>query len=400
MKSLSSVAGSRCSRGFAALIVAAGLVWPAFAAPKKVLVVSVTTGFRHGSIETAERVIEQIGKESGVFTVDFARVPPPKAPKKPTAPKDSGDAVKFKAEQEKFEAAMKTYADEEAKFKQEEKEYSARQKAVLAERMSLESLKGYDAVIFANTTGELPLPDRQGFLDWIKSGRGFVGMHSATDTLGQFMPYVECINGNFDGHPWGGGTLCTFVNHETSHPTVSMYPPSFQWKDEIYQYKLFKPDSVRVLLSLDMSKTRPQMPYHVPVAWVREYGSGRIFYTNLGHNDATWLDGQYQAHILAGIRYALKLQDAPAAPNPDTQLAHHRHSIVSYAAGETKKDAAPLLAKAGNANWINSVAAAADAYRKSPNPDPKKATPEEVNAAKQKKADALGALAAALEMQL
>jgi type 1 glutamine amidotransferase len=397
MKSSSLAAWSLGSKWFAAVVFAAGLIWPALAAPKKVLVVSVTTGFRHGSIETAEGVIEQIGKESGVFTVDFARVPPPKAPKKPTEPKDSGDAEKFKAEQEKFVAASKKYVRELTKFQQEEKEYAARQKAVLNEKMSLASLNGYDAVIFANTTGDLPLPDKEGFLDWIKSGRGFVGMHSATDTLGGFMPYVECINGNFDGHPWGGGALCTFVNHETSHPTVSMYLQSFQWKDEIYQYKHFNPESVRVLLSLDMSKTKPPMPYHVPVCWVREYGRGRLFYTNLGHNDATWLDAQYRAHILTGIRYALRLQEAPAAPNPDVQLAQHRHSIVSYAAGETKKDAAPLLAKASNAEWINSVAAAADAYRNSPTPDPKKATPEELDAAKMKKADALAALAAALD---
>ena len=64
---------------------------------------------------------------------------------------------------------------------------------------------------------------------------------------------------------------------------------------------------------------------------------------------------------------------------------------------ETQKDPAPLLAKAGNAEWISVVAAAADAYRKPPDPDPKKATPEEVDAAKKKKADALAVLAAALE---
>lgn len=396
MNLFSSTARCRLSKWIATIVFAAGLAWPGLAAPKKVLVVSITTGFRHGSIETAERVLEQIGNESGVFTVDFARVPPPKAPKKPTEPKDTGDAEKFKADQEKFQAAMKAYEAAEKKFKEEEKEYSERQKAVLNEKMSLASLNGYDMVIFANTTGDLPLPDKQGFLDWIKAGHGFAGMHSATDTLGGFMPYVDCINGNFDGHPWGGGTLCTFVNHETSHPTVSMYPPSFQWKDEIYQYKHFNPESVRVLLSLDMSKTKPPMPYHVPVAWVREYGRGRVFYTNLGHNDATWLDSKYQAHILTGIRYALKLQEAPAAPNPDVQLAQHRHSIVSYAAIETKQDPAPLLAKAGNAEWIKSVAAAADAYRKSPNPDPKNASPGELEAARIKKAAALAALAAAL----
>src|SRR5262245_8584317 len=124
MKSFFSVASLRGLKWFAALMLTAGLVLPALAAPKKVLVVSVTIGFRHGSIETAERVLEKIGKESEVFTVDFARVSPPKAPKKPTAPKDTGDAVKLKAEQEKFEAAMKAFTDEEAKFKEEEKSYA------------------------------------------------------------------------------------------------------------------------------------------------------------------------------------------------------------------------------------------------------------------------------------
>src|SRR5437879_7270915 len=66
--------------------------------PRKVLVVTTTTGFRHSSIETAERILEKLGRESGAFTVDYARVTPPKRPNKPTPPKDTGDAEKLKAE--------------------------------------------------------------------------------------------------------------------------------------------------------------------------------------------------------------------------------------------------------------------------------------------------------------
>ena len=57
MNSFSSATLFRLSKCFATLAFVAGLAWPALAAPKKVLVVSVTTGFRHGSIETAERVL-------------------------------------------------------------------------------------------------------------------------------------------------------------------------------------------------------------------------------------------------------------------------------------------------------------------------------------------------------
>src|SRR5262249_1168547 len=106
---------------------------PALAQAKKVLVVTVTKGFRHSSIPTAEKVIGELAAKSGAFTVDYVRT------------------------------------DDE-----------------MAQKMTLDSLKNYDAVIFANTTGMLPLPDKQGFIDWIKSGKGFVGTHSASDTFHEF----------------------------------------------------------------------------------------------------------------------------------------------------------------------------------------------------------------------
>jgi len=39
------------------------------AAPKKLLVVETTTGFRHSSISTLEKIITQLGAASGEFTV-------------------------------------------------------------------------------------------------------------------------------------------------------------------------------------------------------------------------------------------------------------------------------------------------------------------------------------------
>src|ERR1039458_4510704 len=149
-----------------------GFAAPAQAAPKKVLVVTttVTKGFRHSSIPTAERIIGDLAKESGAFTVDYARV-------SPDDPKFKGDDGK--RDDAKVDAAIK---------------------AVLAEKMSAAALKKYDAVIFANTTGGLPLPDNQAFLDWIKSGKGFVGMHSATDTFPGFPGYTEMIGGHFKTH--------------------------------------------------------------------------------------------------------------------------------------------------------------------------------------------------------
>src|SRR5947207_9494177 len=105
------------------------------AAPKKVLVVSVTKGFRHSSIPTAERIIAELGQTSGAFTVDYARV-------EPNDPRFRGPDGK--PDKTKVEVAIKE---------------------VLSAKMNPEALRQYDAVIFANTTGDLPIPDKPTFLD-------------------------------------------------------------------------------------------------------------------------------------------------------------------------------------------------------------------------------------------
>ena len=46
------------------------------AEPKKLLVVTTTTGFRHSSIPNLEKVITQLGMDSGAFTVDLVQQPP------------------------------------------------------------------------------------------------------------------------------------------------------------------------------------------------------------------------------------------------------------------------------------------------------------------------------------
>jgi hypothetical protein len=160
-----------------------------------------------------------------------------------------------------------------------------------------------------------------------------VGIHSATDTGANFKPYYSLINGSFAGHPWGSGTEVTFTNHEITHPVVAMWPAEFGFKEEIYQYKNYDMTSVRVLLSLNMEKTALKQPRLVPVSWVRDYEKGRLFYTNLGHNESTWKNPVYQQHILAGIKWAAKLIDGPSKPNPELQLELEKKSkAAGYAA--------------------------------------------------------------------
>ena len=328
--------------GAAAILLAAGSAWAADPAkPARLLVVTVTTGFRHASIATAEPVLEELGRTSGLFHVDFLRMPPgrPAAPKAPKRGKDTTDEA-WQQEQAAFKAAQE-------QFKKDDAPWQAALCEQFAKAFAPESLALFDGVIFASTTGELPIPDLDGFLAWIKSGKAFIGFHAATDTLKSSDAYCEMVGGYFAGHPWNAGGEHGFVVHDTGHPVVKMFPERFRWKDEIYQYDpRYKPENLRVLVSLDMAASTPKEPWHVPVAWVRDYGKGRVFATNFGHNDATWNEPMFKDHMRQGIAWALGRIDAQATPNPDAQAAEYVRSVVAAAAAATGKNADDLRAKA------------------------------------------------------
>jgi uncharacterized protein len=296
---------------------ALGLAAPAQAAPKKVLVVTVTKGFRHSSIPTAENVLAELAKESSAFTVEYARV-------EPTDSQFKG--ADGKPDKAKVDAAIK---------------------AVLAEKMSPGALKKYDAVIFANTTGDLPLPDNQAFLDWIKSGKGFVGMHAATDTFPGFPGYTEMIGAHFKTH--AAQLEVQPINQDPECPACAHLARGWKVYDEIYQMKDFDATKVHGLLTLDRKPdVKDPSPGEYPIAWCKLYGGnpvavpgngaalllqkcwprqpGRVFYTSLGHREDVWdpkwpdrknpkeVAEAYQKHILAGIKWALGLEQMNAKP--------------------------------------------------------------------------------------
>jgi len=283
------------------LIVISSLIcaFTAEAAPKRVLVVSTTMGFRHSSIPTAEKILAELGEKSGAFTVDYARV-------EPNDPQFRGPDGKM--DKAKVEAAIKE---------------------VLSAKMSPEALKQYDGVIFANTTGDLPIPDPQAFLDWIKSGKGFMGMHSAADTFDKtgnsagYPPYVEMLGAEFKTH--GAQVEVDAINQDPKCPACRHLPSSWKVFDEIYQMKSFDRSKVHGLLTLD-KHPNDKTPGDYPIAWCKEYGKGRVFYTSFGHREDMWdpawkdrknspeVSRQYQEHILGGIKWALGLEAGDAKP--------------------------------------------------------------------------------------
>ncbi|MGA2245376.1 MAG: ThuA domain-containing protein [Verrucomicrobiota bacterium] len=293
----------KLSKKISVLLALALLATVAQAEPKKLLVVTTTTGFRHSSIPTAEKILEQLGKDSGEFTVDFVHQPPGK-------PED----LKSGATDEQ-QAAFKTAQDQ----------WNASLQAAL-QKLSPESLKDYDGVLFASTTGDLPLPDPQGFLDWIKAGHAFIGIHAASDTFHHWPGYIDMLGGEFKHH--GRQVSVDCLNQDPQHPATAPLPTTWTIsQEEIYQFQNYDPAKVHDLLILD-KHPEDGSPGHFAVSWCKMYGEGRVFYTSLGHREDVWdtdpdikdrknspeISKKYQAHVLGGIEWALGLKGEATKP--------------------------------------------------------------------------------------
>jgi type 1 glutamine amidotransferase len=283
------------------------------AEPKKLLVVTVTTGFRHSSIETAEQVLAGLADKHGAFTVDFVRQPEGQ-PKSPGRSPDRQDGES----DEDFSKRKGEYSRALAEFNAAQAVWMEKVSAHMAEHMAIDKLRQYDGFVFANTTGDLRLPDREGFIDLISEGRAFIAMHSGSDTYHPFRRYVDMLGGEFESHK--AQVEVEPVRHDPEHPAVRPIPDGFRVFDEIYIIKSYEKSQVRALLGLD-AHPNDKTPGYFPISWCKPFGKGRVFYTSLGHREDVWdpawnpdqrknppaVAEVFQEHIFEGMRWALRL---------------------------------------------------------------------------------------------
>jgi uncharacterized protein len=190
---------------------------------------------------------------------------------------------------------------------------TARFEVVASEDVSVftpENLSRFGAVMFF-TTGELPMSDLQkkALLDFVRNGGGFLGVHSATDTFYQWPEYGRLIGGYFDQHPWHQSVR--IENVDLRNPLTALFGRSLTLFDEIYQIRDFDAAGSRVLLRLDPASVDlgrenvHRHPYGWPLAWTRAYGSGRVFYSALGHEEGVWRDARFQALLHNAVLWAI-----------------------------------------------------------------------------------------------
>jgi type 1 glutamine amidotransferase len=167
-----------------------------------------------------------------------------------------------------------------------------------------QNLEKYSAVIFMNTTGDVLNDEQQKtFEQFINSGKGFVGVHSATDTEYGWPWYNKLVGAYFVSHPEQQMATLNVVDRKTI--ATKHLPEVWNRKDEWYNFKDINPD-IKVLITIDETtyKGGKNDSKH-PMAWYHDFDGGRSFYTELGHVEESYTDPLFLSHLLGGIKYAL-----------------------------------------------------------------------------------------------
>jgi len=211
-------------------------------AQKRVLIFSKTQGFRHSSIEKGAQVLKQL--------LDKEKI----------ASDHSEDASLF----------------------------------------TDQGLKKYDAVIFLNTTGNiLDETQQEAFVRYIQSGKGFAGIHAATDTEFDWPWYNGLVGAYFTSHPAVQNAKIAIVDRK--HIATKHLDPVWWHKDEWYNFKDVK-EGLHVLMNLDeKSYNGGKMGDHHPISWSQNYDGGKVFYTGLGHTEESYDEPAFQKHLIGGI---------------------------------------------------------------------------------------------------
>jgi uncharacterized protein len=218
---------------------------------------------------------------------------------------------------------------------------------------SKEYLAGFDAYVFY-TSGDLlstgtdrqpPMPQRgqQDLFDAIWGGKGFVGVHSASDTfhtgetgggnpamrLQRYRhygpaahPYVRMLGGEFIRH--GPQQIAKARVVAPAFPGFEKLGTEIEVMEEWYSLKEFAPDlqAHLVMETAGMNGTDYERPPY-PLAWARRHGQGRVAYNAMGHREDVWESDAFQAMLMGAIRWAAGAVDAEVAPNLEQVAPGH-----------------------------------------------------------------------------
>jgi len=247
---------------------------------RKVLLFSLSPGYKHWAIPHTAAVVEILGEKTGAFEVTV-----------------SNDVQMFKPE----------------------------------------SLKKFDAVILNNTCSKGPTRNifldalgkgkkdevaalEKSLIDFVKRGGGLTAIHGAIVFLNNSAEFSELLGGSFDFHPAQQEVTLSVV--EPDHPLLRAFGgKKFVHIDEPYLFKnAYTKKNFRPLLQMDTSllkcgKAQKRVTADIRyTAWIKKYGKGRVFYCSPSHNAQSFEKPELLQFLLDGIQYTLgdlKCDDTP-----------------------------------------------------------------------------------------
>ena len=198
-----------------------------------------------------------------------------------------------------------------------------------------ESLRQFDAVCFNNTVGLL-FEDpalRRSLMEFVCGGGGLMGIHGSSLAFMDWSTRCRETWPEFGVMLGARGAMHrdyrerVFIKlDDPTHPLNRVFGgKGFEYASEYFRFRdPFSRNRVRVLLSIDTEKSdlsgrkpeRADQDY--ALAWVRNYGRGRVFYSTIGHNADIFWDRKMLAFYLDAIQFALG--DLPAPTTPSAQL--------------------------------------------------------------------------------
>lgn len=167
-----------------------------------------------------------------------------------------------------------------------------------------ERLTGYRVVIFLLTTGDVLNAAQQAALErYVDGGGGFAGVHSASDTEHDWTWYHDMLGATFKNHP--KIQRATVRVDDAAHPSTAGLPKDWTRTDEWYNFKGLRSNDLHALLTvLEGTYTGGTMGARHPIAWCRNPAPSRVWYTAMGHTEATYREPLFLNHLGAGIAWA------------------------------------------------------------------------------------------------
>lgn len=221
--------------------------------PRRVLIFSHTTGFRHASIEPGVAALRKLAMGRGI------------------AVQSSEDPAMFRTE----------------------------------------SLARFDAIVFLSSTTDPKKAEsewlvgsrRDALQAFVRRGGGIVGIHAATDSHYHWPWYGRLMGGRFASHP-PGTPVGTLTVADPAHPTVKGLPATIQRADEWYYFDDYNPQA-KLLISLDPQSIGQGDVNPNPVSWAHKFGTARVFYTAMGHTTESYRDPYFLRHVGQGLNWVL-----------------------------------------------------------------------------------------------